>query len=142
MNLKWSDIDLARGSILLQTTKNGERRFIPLVGIALDLLRSKYANQAVDSLVFPAPHSPSKPIDIRSAWETALSKANIFNFRFHDLRHTAASYLAMNQASLLEIGTLLGHKTVQMTKRYAHLSNAHIYSAAVGLNEKLFSSKK
>ena len=48
----------------------------------------------------------------------------------------------MNQASLLEIGTLLGHKTVQMTKRYAHLSNAHIYSAAVGLNEKLFSSKK
>jgi integrase len=142
MNLKWSDIDLDRGSILLQTTKNGDRRFVPLVGMALDLLRSKYANQAVDSLVFPAPHSPCKPIDIRSAWETALSKANIFNFRFHDLRHTAASYLAMNQASLLEIGTLLGHKTVQMTKRYAHLSNAHIYSAAVGLHEKLFSSKK
>ncbi len=142
MNLKWDDIDLARGSILLQTTKNGERRFIPLVGTALDLLRSKYANQAVDSLVFPAPYSPCKPIDIRSAWETALSKANIFNFRFHDLRHTAASYLAMNQASLLEIGTLLGHKTVQMTKRYAHLSNAHIYSAAVGLNEKLFHAQK
>ena len=142
MNLKWSDIDLARGSILLQTTKNGERRFIPLVGTALYLLRSKYANQTFDSLVFPAPYSPCKPIDIRSAWETALSKAKICNFRFHDLRHTAASYLAMNQASLLEIGTLLGHKTVQMTKRYAHLSNAHIYSAAVGLNEKLFSSKK
>lgn len=142
MNLKWSDIDLTRGSILLQTTKNGDRRFVPLVGMALDLLRSKYANQAVNSLVFPAPNAPCKPIDIRSAWETALSKANIFNFRFHDLRHTAASYLAMNQASLLEIGTLLGHKTVQMTKRYAHLSNAHIYSAAVGLNEKLFSSKK
>ena len=142
MNLKWGDIDLGRGSILLQTTKNGERRFIPLVGTALDLLRSKYANQTLDSLVFPAPHSPCKPIDIRSAWETALSKAGISNLRFHDLRHTAASYLAMNQASLLEIGTLLGHKTVQMTKRYAHLSNAHIYSAAVGLNEKLFSSKK
>ena len=82
------------------------------------------------------------PIDIRSAWETALSKAGISNFRFHDLRHTAASYLAMNQASLLDIGTLLGHKTVQMTKRYAHLSNAHIHSAAVSLNDKLFSSKK
>jgi len=142
MNLKWSDIDLARGSILLQTTKNGDRRFVPLVGTALDLLRSKYANQNPDSLVFPTPHSPCKPIDIRSAWETALSKANIFNFRFHDLRHTAASYLAMNQASLLEIGTLLGHKTVQMTKRYAHLSNAHIHSAAVGLNEKLFHAQK
>jgi len=142
MNLKWGDIDLGRGSILLQTTKNGDRRFVPLVEMALDLLRSKYANQSVDSLVFPAPHSPHKPIDIRSAWETALSKANIFNFRFHDLRHTAASYLAMNQTSLLEIGTLLGHKTVQMTKRYAHLSNAHIYSAAKILNEKLLSSRK
>ena len=138
LNLKWSDVDLDRGSFLLQTTKNGERRFIPLVGIALDLLKSRHANQSTNSLLFPAPHSQSKPIDIRSAWETALSKAGISNFRFHDLRHTAASYLAMNQASLLEIGTLLGHKTVQMTKRYAHLSNAHIYSTIRALNKKLF----
>lgn len=142
MNLKWGDIDLDRGSILLQTTKNGERRFVPLVGMVLDLLRSKYINQTVDSLVFPAPHALCKPIDIRSAWETALSKANIFNFRFHDLRHTAASYLAMNQASLLEIGTLLCHKTIQMTKRYAHLYNAHIYSAVAALNAKIFSGQK
>jgi integrase len=126
LNLKWNDVDLDRGAILLQTTKNGERRFVPLVGIALELLKSRHTNQFANSLVFPAPHSPSKPIDIRSAWENALEKARISNFRFHDLRHTAASYLAMNQASLLEIGTLLGHKTVQMTKRYAHLSNQHI----------------
>lgn len=112
LNLRWSDVDLDRGAILLQTTKNGERRFIPLVGIALDLLKSRHVNQSTNSLVFPAPHSPSKPIDIRSAWEAALKKADISNFRFHDLRHTAASYLAMNQISLLEIGTLLGHKTV------------------------------
>ena len=117
LNLKWSDVDLDRGAILLQTTKNGERRFVPLVGIALDLLKSRHADQPTNSLVFPAPHCPSKPIDIvRSAWETAVEKAGISNFRFHDLRHTAASYLAMSQASLLEIGTLLGHKTVQMTK--------------------------
>jgi integrase len=138
MNLKWSDVDLARGSILLQTTKNGEQRFIPLVGLALELLRSKHISQSADSLIFPAPHSQSKPISIRSAWETALRKAGVANFRFHDLRHTAASYLAMDQASLLEIGTLLGHKTVQMTKRYAHLSNAHIYATASMLNKKLF----
>ncbi len=138
LNLKWGDVDLDRGAILLQTTKNGERRFVPLVGIALDLLKSRYANQSATSLVFPAPHSPSKPIDIRSAWETALEKASISNFRFHDLRHTAASYLAMNQASLLEIGTLLGHKTVQMTKRYAHLSNIHIQSLSTALNNRFF----
>lgn len=86
-------MSIDRGAILLQTTKNGELRFVPLVGIALDLLKSRYANQSAASLVFPAPHSSSKPIDIRSAWETALEKANISNFRFHDLRHTAASYL-------------------------------------------------
>lgn len=137
LNLKWSDIDLERGAILLQTTKNGEHRFVPLVGIALGLLKSRYANQSTNSLVFSAPHSPLKPIDIRSAWETALEKAGISNFRFHDLRHTAASYLAMNQASLLEIGTLLGHKTVQMTKRYAHLSNAHIQLLSTKLNRSL-----
>lgn len=141
LNLKWNDVDLDRGAILLQTTKNGERRFVPLVGMALDLLKSRHASPPTNSLVFPAPHSQSKPIDIRSAWETALSKAGISNFRFHDLRHTAASYLAMNQASLLEIGTLLGHKTVQMTKRYAHLSNAHIYSTARTLNDKLSGNK-
>ncbi len=141
LNLDWNDVDLERGAILLQTTKNGERRFIPLVGIALDLLKSRYVNQSANSLVFPAPHSPSKPIDIRSAWETALQKAGISNFRFHDLRHTAASCLAMSQSSLLEIGTLLGHKTVQMTKRYAHLSNAHIYSIGKILNNILFGNK-
>ena len=138
MNLKWSDVDLDRGSILLQATKNGERRFIPLVGLVLELLRSKHISQSADSFVFPAPHSQSKPISIRSAWEAALRKASIFNFCFHDLRHTAASYLAMNQTSLLEIGALLGHKTVQMTKRYAHLSNEHIYSIVKILNTKLF----
>lgn len=137
LNLKWNDVDLMQGSILLQTTKNGERRFIPLVGTALDLLRSRHINQSIDSLVFPALHSSSKPIDIRSAWETALQKAKISNFRFHDLRHTAASYLAMNQASLLEIGTLLGHKTIQMTKRYSHLSNEHIYALSKVLHNKL-----
>lgn len=85
LNLKWSDVDLDRGAILLQTTKNGERRFIPLVGIALDLLKSRHTNQSANSLVFPAPHCPSKPIDICSAWETVLEKSSIFNFRFHDL---------------------------------------------------------
>lgn len=71
MNLKWEDVNLAEGSILLQTTKNGERRLIPLVGTALDLLCSKYVNQAVNSLVFPAPLFPSKPM-ICVAWKFSL----------------------------------------------------------------------
>ena len=58
-------------------------------------------------------------------WIKALKRADIKEFRFHDLRHTCASYLAQNGASLLEIADVLGHKQIQMTKRYAHLCVSH-----------------
>lgn len=137
LTLTWDDIDLDREAILLQTTKNGERRLIPLTGLSLQLIKRVNADRN-SFLVFPSPNNPTQPLDIRSAWERALRKADIFNFKFHDLRHTAASYLAMNNASLIEIGALLGHKTVQMTKRYAHLSNSHLFSMTRNLNNKLF----
>lgn len=137
LTLNWDDIDFERSTILLQTTKNGERRMVPLIGLSLELLtRLNSAQQS--KLVFPSPKNLNQPIDIRSAWESALQKAGLANFKFHDLRHTAASYLAMNNASLIEIGTLLGHKTVQMTKRYAHLSNSHLFPMAQNLDRKLF----
>lgn len=139
LTLTWDDIDLNRGSIHLQTTKNGDRRIIPLVGLPLELLKNiKFTSQT--KLAFPSLKDPNTFIDIRSAWESVLQKAQITNFKFHDLRHTAASYLAMKQASLLEIGALLGHKTVQMTKRYAHLSDNHICKTAVSLQAALFNS--
>ena len=58
----------------------------------------------------------------------------------HDLRHSAASYLAMNGASLAEISEILGHKTLQMVKRYAHLSESHTSNVVASMNEKIFSS--
>ena len=81
-----------------------------------------------------------QPIDIRTAWENALKNAEIEDFRFHDLRHSAASYLAMNGASLAEIAEVLGHKTLQMVKRYAHLSEAHTSTVVASMNEKIFGS--
>ena len=70
---------------------------------------------------------------------TALDvEAKIENFRFHDLRHSAASYLAMNGASLAEIAEVLGHKTLQMVKRYAHLSEAHTAKVVAKMNESIF----
>jgi len=137
LTLTWDDIDFQRGAILLHTTKNGERRLIPLIGLSLELIKKLNVDHS-NLLVFPSPSNPNQPLDIRSAWERALRKADIINFKFHDLRHKAASYLAMNNASLIEIGTLLGHKTVQMTKRYAHLSNSHLVSMTQNLNDTLF----
>jgi integrase len=67
-----------------------------------------------------------------------LEKAKVPNFRFHDLRHSAASYLAMNGATTIEIAAVLGHKTLQMVKRYSHLANSHTSSVVTAMNEKIF----
>lgn len=127
-NLQWQDIDFNRNVITLHETKNGERRILPLAGTALSLIKDHNKIRRIDSdLVFPAPHDPSRPWDFRSAWDSAIEKAGITDFHFHDLRHSAASYLAMNGASLAEIAEVLGHKTLAMVKRYAHLSEAHAF---------------
>jgi integrase len=138
LTLKWSDIDLEQGAITLHETKNGERRKVPLQGYALDLTRkqSKVRNLH-NAFLFPS-NSTERPVDIRTAWENAVKKADIKDFRFHDLRHSAASYLAMNGATTSEIADVLGHKTLNMVKRYAHLSEAHTSTVVANMNEKIF----
>lgn len=131
MGLQWSHVDLNRGLITLEETKNGETRSIPLTGNALPLLREWGRVRRIDTdRVFPSRHDPHQPIDLRAPWETALKQAGIQNFRFHDLRHSCASYLAMSGATVSEIAGILGHKTLAMVKRYAHLNPAHLQSVA------------
>ncbi len=139
LNLRWSNVDWQRRVITLHDTKNKERRLLPLAHYALQLMEEhiKVRNTASD-LVFPSPSNPKRPWNCRPSWLTALQKANIQNFRFHDLRHSCASYLAMNGASLAEIAEVLGHKTLQMVKRYAHLSEAHTAKVVQSMNEKIF----
>ena len=123
--LRWQDVDLQRERIILHHTKNGERRTLPVKGLGLQLFRAHATQRQPHSdFVFPGSVA-GKPVDIRTAWESAVKKAELIDFRFHDLRHTTASYLAMNSASLPEISEVLGHKTLQMVRRYAHLSEQH-----------------
>lgn len=136
--LSWEDVDLSRGVITLHETKNGERRVLPITGHAFELLRKHSQIRHLNcSLLFPSKNL-TKPIDIRTPFENALKRAGIEDFRFHDLRHSCASYLAMNGASLAEIAEVLGHKTLQMVKRYAHLSEAHTMAVVSRMNEKIF----
>jgi integrase len=138
LNLKWKDIDLSRSRLVLHETKNNERRGVPIVGLAHQVLTDLSKVRRIDSpLVFPG-NDPKRPIKIRNAFEFAVETAKIDDFRFHDLRHTAASYLAMNGATLAEIAEVLGHKTLQMVKRYAHLSDAHTTSVVEKMNAKIF----
>jgi len=143
MGLTWDDIDLNRGRAILHATKNGDRRAIHLSGHALELLREHAKVRRIDTaLLFPEKaklgQAPRKPIDLRASWEAALKQAEITDFRFHDLRHSAASYLAMNGATLAEIAEVLGHKTLAMVKRYSHLSEAHVSSVVERMNSKIF----
>ncbi len=139
LNLRWKDIDLKRNRLVLHETKNNERRAVPIVGLAHDVLTELSKVRRIDStLVFPS-RDASRPVDIRKPWESVIVAAKIEDFRFHDLRHTAASYLAMNGATLAEIAEVLGHKTLQMVKRYAHLSEAHTSSVVERMNRSIFS---
>lgn len=130
LGLRWSDVDLARGIATARDTKNGETRSVAIRGPALDTLREWAKVRRLDSVfVFPSPRRADRPTGIEESWRAAIQAAGITDFRFHDLRHTCASYLAMNGATLAEIAAVLGHKTLAMVKRYAHISEQH--SAAV-----------
>lgn len=138
LKLTWKDIDFEEGKITLHDTKNGERRVVPLVGLALELLKNYAKVRRLDTfLIFPGKDT-GKPTDLRTAWEKALKDSHIENFRFHDLRHTFASYLAMGKATLTELRILLGHKSPTMTARYSHLSEAHSISVVREMNERIF----
>lgn len=139
LGLRWPQVDFTRRSITLLQTKNGEIRSLPMVSHAFDLMLQRSKVRRIDTdLVFPAHGSSTKAIDLRTPFDTALKRAGVVDFRWHDLRHTAASYLAMNGASLAEISEVLGHKTLQMVKRYAHLSQAHTSRVVESMNQRIF----
>jgi integrase len=119
--LRWDAVDFALQQVRFLKTKTGVSRAVPLVGEALQVLRALWQQRAgLVPWVFPAGQG-AKPVLIETAWRTARYESGVRTFRFHDLRHTYASYLAMSGASLQEIATLLGHAKIQMTLRYIHL---------------------
>ena len=139
VSLEKREIDSKRHAIILEDTKNGEQRVLFLGAFAWSLFSEhlKHVNKS-SSLVFPSPNNENRPLDIQTAWETALARAKVKDFCFHDLRHSAASYLAMNGASLAEISEILGHKTLSIVKRYAHISESHTAKVVESMNQKIF----
>ena len=138
-SLRWDQIDLINGAIKVEDSKNNCTRFAPLKNHALDLIREHSKVRRIDTpLVFLSRKNPQKPIDFRKPWEKALAKAGIEDFRWHDLRHSCASYYAMNGATPRELAELLGHKTLQMVQRYSHFSNAHLSNLADDMTKKIF----
>lgn len=140
MSIRWGQIDFSKKTISLQKTKNGDARTLPLVGEAFKLLkeRTKVRNLK-DDRIFPPIFATreTKYLDLRIPWANALRAADIKDFHWHDLRHTAASNLAMMGISMVELARLLGHRTLSMVVRYSHLSSDHIVSTGEKLAARL-----
>lgn len=137
LGIRWADVDAVDSSATLHNTKNGDRRTIAFPGRAADSLREMAKSKHSQRFLFAG--ARGKPNFPKQAWAAVLGEAEIEDFRFHDLRHTAASYLAMSGASLPELAAFLGHRTLAMVQRYAHLTDSHSRAVAERMAEKFLS---
>lgn len=121
--LRWNDIDFERRTAYVSTTKNGQPKVLPLTDSVIRELQ--LFDSKDNGLIFASKVKEDVAYCFTKPWKKALEDAEIKDFRFHDLRHSCASYLAQSGASLLEIADVLGHKQISVTKRYAHLCIEH-----------------
>ena len=122
INLKWKDVDFVHRFIRVEKTKNKEPRDIPIDGLLMESLESLKESQEKGGYVFLRKNGARvTDSSVQRKFRAAVERAGIEDFRFHDLRHTAASLFASGGCDIMSLKNLLGHKTIEMTQRYAHL---------------------
>jgi integrase len=116
LGLQWSNVDLERRVAFLAVTKNGESRGVPLSNRAVAVLRGLPSSSS--GRVF----GELTPLALRHSFNRATRRAGITGLRLHDLRHEATSRFFEKGLNVMEVASVTGHKTLQMLKRYTHLS--------------------
>lgn len=117
LGLRWESVNFAQGSILIEDSKSGRSRKVPMNNLVAETLRQ--IERGSEFVFFnPATKDPVK--DVKTSFKTACKNAGIKGLRFHDLRHTAASRMIEGGADLVTVSKILGHSTIQMTMRYCH----------------------
>lgn len=136
-SLTWDDIHFERAMLTVNgsTAKSGKTRYVPINAIALQALNDWKKLSQEDGLVFPSIKTGRSFGHVKRAWATVLEKAEINNFRWHDMRHHFASKLVMAGVDLNTVRELLGHSDIKMTLRYAHLAPEHKAKAVAKLVE-------
>ena len=137
LRLQWSDLDIGNRHVVIRGSGRLRTRTLPLPLSAFELLGQLSKVRRIDrSDVFAEPDGRVRfP---RAGWRAALASAAIEDFRFHDLRHSAAFYLAQSGASLAEIAEILGTRTLQGVRRYSHLTVSQTSSALGRMHDDLF----
>lgn len=131
--------DLEKRLITLGKTKNDEPRFIPINDTLFSVLKDAADGKQLGEYMFSSAEG-GPYADVKTSFRTALKRAEIEDFHFHDLRHTFASNLVMNGVDLFAVKELLGHKDIKMTMKYAHLSPEH-KSQAVRMLDNVYGGK-
>jgi integrase len=132
LNLRWEHVN--DGGAYVYTSKSMKPRLVPLNEAALEVIQEmRQKNQLRSPFVFCDKHGKAWK-DVKQGFGGACRRSGIVDFRFHDLRHTFASHLAMNGYSMKAIADLLGHTSLAMVMRYAHLSPGHLHDAVNSVN--------
>jgi integrase len=144
LGLQWDWVDWLNRVVRVPRTKSGKPLAIPLNATAYGALGRLWADRGDSPYVFA--HATGANLgqavrDLKKGFHTAMEHAEIEDFRWHDLRHTFASWLVMRGASLRAVAELLGHQTMQMTMRYAHLSPGFL-STEIGLLDDVGDPKR
>jgi site-specific recombinase XerD len=133
--LPWDSVNFQTNLIKVngQTSKSGKTRHIPLNAESKSVLES-WKKQSIDTAGLVFPGKDGNPFDnVKRAWAAVLEKAKITDFRWHDMRHHFASKLVMAGVDLYTVAELLGHQSIEVTKRYSHLAPEHLEKAVAKL---------
>jgi integrase len=123
LSLRWNSVDMKRKTVVVLRSKNNEKRTIPLNEKALGVLKKRLEHSQlakVDLVFYSNSYKEYDYSNLEKAFRKAVKKAEIKDFRFHDLRHCFATKLIQSGVDLYKVQLLLGHKTPLMTQRYAH----------------------
>ena len=145
--LRFDAVNFEKQTISFWKTKNGKPRTVPIDQEGIDILKRRLDNRPDDNdWVFPSSSGNGRkgtkkfldrPKSFEKAWDSAIEKSGIKNFRYHDLRHTAASYMVMSGATLSSVSEVLGHSDISQTYKYAHLAPTHLQGAIKLLSKEI-----
>jgi integrase len=121
MGLRWRDVDLEARRVTVERTKNGRPHVAHLTPAMVEALKAMPGHRLPSGLVFSG-HDEQKAHDFRKSWEVACREAGLLPTPFHAVRHSTASHLAARGASSVLLADTLGHSSLRMVARYAHLS--------------------